>query len=381
MTSNLIRRRSAKIARVWRVVTLVALGTSTSLFVHSSTGRRSTLQRRAQAEKQPHVANVDGDFYVDHTCIDCDTCRWMAPDTFGRTAASGPGQSYVYRQPVDTQVDLAVQAMVSCPTGSIRTRTPQRKTPEVIDNFPLLLSEHLPNVYHLGFHSKDSFGAASYFVKAGSIEKPLNIMIDSPRYSSKLANRLSEMGGVHLMVLSHKDDVADHNRWKERFPEMQRVLHHSEVRSPEAFPYSDMKTIEEHLQGEGPWTLADGIKILLTPGHTSGSITLILDGQRTGGDPVAFTGDSLALSGRLGRLDGFARYSDDVQLQAASIEKLANEDFLWILPGHGRRVHFLNAAERMERLLTASETFKRDPHGTTAPGPLFHVKNMDMSTV
>ena len=38
----------------------------------------------------------------------------------------------------------------------------------------------------------------------------------------------------------------------------------------------------------------DGIKILLTPGHTSGSITLILDGQRTGGDPVAFTGDSLA---------------------------------------------------------------------------------------
>eukprot|EP00434_Breviolum_minutum_P023233 symbB.v1.2.020491.t1/scaffold1730.1/size104407/4 len=161
---------------------------------------------------------------------------------------------------------------------------------------------------------------------------------------------------------------------------MQRVLHHSEVRSPEAFPYSDMTGIEEQLQGEGPWTLADGIKILLTPGHTSGSITLILDGQRTGGDPVAFTGDSLALSGRLGRLDGFARYSDDLQLQAASIEKLANEDFLWIFPGHGRRVHFLNAAERMERLLTASETFKRDPHGTTAPGPLFHVKNMDMST-
>jgi len=40
----------------------------------------------------------------------------------------------------------------------------------IIDNFPLLLSEHLPNVYHLGFHSKHSFGAASYFVKAGSRE-------------------------------------------------------------------------------------------------------------------------------------------------------------------------------------------------------------------
>ncbi len=64
-----------------------------------------------------------------------------------------------------------------------------------------------------------------------------------------------------------------------------------------------------------------------------------------------------------------------------SSSPLPSQDFLWILPGHGRRVHFLNAAERMERLMTAAETFKTDPHGTTAPGPLFHVKNVDMSTV
>ena len=42
-------------------------------------------------------------------------------------------------------------------------------------------------------------------LKTLQLRKPLNIMIDSPRYSSKLANRLSEMGGVHLMVLSHLD--------------------------------------------------------------------------------------------------------------------------------------------------------------------------------
>ena len=36
LTSNLIRRRSASMARVWRIVTLVALGTSTSLFVAQS---------------------------------------------------------------------------------------------------------------------------------------------------------------------------------------------------------------------------------------------------------------------------------------------------------------------------------------------------------
>ena len=45
-------------------------------------------------------------FYVDHTCIDCDTCRWMAPQTFGRTARSGPGQSVVHQQLWPKQIDL-----------------------------------------------------------------------------------------------------------------------------------------------------------------------------------------------------------------------------------------------------------------------------------
>lgn len=28
--------------------------------------------------KERRPQNVAGEFYVDHTCIDCDTCRWMA---------------------------------------------------------------------------------------------------------------------------------------------------------------------------------------------------------------------------------------------------------------------------------------------------------------
>ena len=44
-------------------------------------------QRRSQ--------NVTGDIYVDSTCIDCDTCRWMAPEIFQRI----DGQSAVYHQP------------------------------------------------------------------------------------------------------------------------------------------------------------------------------------------------------------------------------------------------------------------------------------------
>jgi hypothetical protein len=39
--------------------------------------------------------NVEGPFFVDSTCIDCDTCRQIAPATFGETGEF----SFVRRQP------------------------------------------------------------------------------------------------------------------------------------------------------------------------------------------------------------------------------------------------------------------------------------------
>ena len=41
--------------------------------------------------------NVEGSFFVDTTCIDCDTCRQLAPDTFGETGEF----SFVKAQPGD----------------------------------------------------------------------------------------------------------------------------------------------------------------------------------------------------------------------------------------------------------------------------------------
>ncbi|CAK9095776.1 unnamed protein product [Durusdinium trenchii] len=269
---------------------------------------------------------------------------------------------------------MAIRAMVSCPTGSIRTQSPERRTKEIIETFPLRVSNELPRVFHLGFHSAKSFGASSYFIPLSMPSgERLNIMFDSPRYSSKLAKLLDAAGGVDLMVMSHKDDVADHNKWKERFPSMRRVMHAADVRGPDAWPYIDMTGVEEQLDGKGPWILADGVKVLHTPGHSAGSITLILDGRVTGGDGAAFTGDHLAMNGRLGRLDGFARYSDDLDLQAESMRRLAEEDFLWILPGHGRRVRFASAQQRQAELRQAAAQYLSDPRGAQAPGPMFHV--------
>ena len=336
--------------------------------------RCSCVARAANSKKKPHPANVEGTFYVDHTCIDCDTCRWMAPGTFGRTTHAPGGQSYVYQQPEGTpEVDAAVQAMISCPTGSIRTNAPLTKTKDVLDTFPILVDERLPQVFHLGYHSPKSFGAASYFLKGGTDKSPYNVMYDSPRYSSRLANLLEAAGGVQLMVLSHKDDVADHERWKERFPAMTRVMHQQDVRGPSSWPYIDMTGIEMQLDGDGPWQLEEGLKVVYTPGHSAGSITLIADATRTGGDGVAFTGDHLALNGRLGRLDGFARYSDDTFQQADSIQKLAEEEVLWILPGHGRRIRFEDPASRERELQRAAQEYRDDPRGQGAPGPLYQV--------
>ena len=67
-------------------------------------------QRRSQ--------NVTGDFYVDSTCIDCDTCRWMAPEVFEHAE----GQSAVHHQPTGEKERLhALQALLACPTASIGT--------------------------------------------------------------------------------------------------------------------------------------------------------------------------------------------------------------------------------------------------------------------
>ncbi|HME89841.1 MAG TPA: ferredoxin, partial [Myxococcaceae bacterium] len=63
--------------------------------------------------------NVPGDFFVDRSCIDCDTCRQIAPQTFVR---SDSGYSFVARQPTEGgDRRRALMALVACPTASIGT--------------------------------------------------------------------------------------------------------------------------------------------------------------------------------------------------------------------------------------------------------------------
>lgn len=71
------------------------------------------------ADNTDKVANnVDGDFYVDSNCIDCDLCRQTAPDNFARN--EDDGYSYVSKQPEnDAERQACLDAMEECPVEAI----------------------------------------------------------------------------------------------------------------------------------------------------------------------------------------------------------------------------------------------------------------------
>lgn len=62
--------------------------------------------------------NVDGKFFVDDQCIDCDLCRETAPANFKRN--DDGGHSYVYKQPESPEEGaLCQEAMDGCPVEAI----------------------------------------------------------------------------------------------------------------------------------------------------------------------------------------------------------------------------------------------------------------------
>lgn len=318
--------------------------------------------------------NVPGPYFVDNSCISCDTCRWMAPKTFG----CAHGKSFVAAQPAAAaERQLAAAAAVACPTGSIRSEVPAPEARAAAASFPACVHESIPNVFHLGYHSPKSFGATPYLL-AG---EQLTVMVDSPRFSTKLAKAIErQFGPPDLLLLTHIDDVADHERWHERWPAMVRVIHQEEVQGTNEWPYISTEEVELQLadadaivtRNSPPrWELAPGLHALHVPGHSLGSLCFLADAALAGGEGVLFTGDHLALNGRLGRLDGFARYGRDIARQSISIGELAREDFLHILPGHGRRVSFHTAEEREAAVRKAAQDFAEDPHGKHAPGPMY----------
>ena len=255
--------------------------------------------------------NASGEFFVDRSCIDCDLCRQIAPGVFARSERAG--QSFVARQPTSGEEHRALMALVTCPTSSIGTRTKHdaraaaRAFPEPV----------IGNVFFCGYASDASYGASSYLIRrpAG------NVLVDSPRFAKVLVDRIAELGGVRILVLTHRDDIADHAKFRERFA-CERVIHRADVRTA---------TLNCERIIDGDTDLADDLRLIHVPGHTRGSIALLH------GD-ILFTGDHLwATDDQTGLEAGpeVCWYSWPEQLK--SIAKLAEVRFTHVLPGHGRR--------------------------------------------
>lgn len=302
--------------------------------------------------KKPRVANAPGNLFVDESCIDCDVCRWMCPTTFGRKGV----KSIVTEQPEDDESKLrAYAAMISCPVGSIRLHEPDPLVKDAIMLLPAPIDPvRLPGVMHIGYHSSQSYGATPYMV----VRDEGNIMIDCPRFNERLAKEIEQLGPLAYIILSHKDDVHDHDRWQKRFPDAKRVIHLADVSK-----YTE--DVEIQLSGKESWNLADDVVIFHTPGHTAGSLCILV---KTGGsgESVMFTGDHLAYSAKRQGLDGFKRYNHgNEKVQVDSLRLLAEKriQFQWILPGHGRMLRFANDEERTKAILEAADTFDKEDEG------------------
>lgn len=270
------------------------------------------------------AANVPGPFFVDDSCIDCGTCWGFAPDHF----RPGDATAEVWQQPTgDQERRRALLALQACPVAAIGApRELLGDTPR--DGFPeLLLRTGRGDVHYCGWASRRSFGASSYLItRPGGADGLGNVLIDSPRFNGALARRINELGGVRNLLLSHRDDVADHQAFAGRFG-CGRWIHQADAgAAPEA---------EHRFSGTAPLAFDADLQVIPTPGHTEGSVSFLFDGQ------VLFSGDHLWWSARSGALVASRSVCWwNWQEQLRSLERLLDLDVRWLLPGHGGRRSF-----------------------------------------
>lgn len=267
-------------------------------------------------------SNVPGNFYVDATCINCDTCRQLAPQSFEEVG----DYSAVSRQPEDEQqTHRAYQALLACPVGSIGTeQSDKTRLRTAMAGFPLPLEE---DVSYCGFNSEKSFGANSFF-----IEHPDgNWLIDSPRYIKHLVEIFERRGGIAHIFLTHKDDVADADKYAARFGAA-RIIHQADLGAA--------PTAERVIEGEETVRLGSEFQIIPVPGHTAGSMALLYR------ERFLFTGDHLWWDPHTKSLEAPTRLVWKRWTLIESIRKLLDYRFEWVLAGHGDRVCLPSAEMR-----------------------------------
>ena len=274
---------------------------------------------------QSHPDNAAGRWFVDTRCIRCDSARNWAPDLIGTDAA---GRSVILIQPDGPDQEAALwRAAAACPTKSIGN---VNQPVEPAGVFPYPLTD---GVFALGNNARASFAAHSFLV----IRPGGNLMVDSPRFSRPLAASVDDLGGVAHVLLSHRDDVADYDRWADRFSARVWI---GEA-DADAAPLATDLTDDDHVTH-----IAPGVLSIPAPGHTRGHVVYHID------DRLLFTGDTLHWNHRRNELDVFPNqtfHSWDVL--ANTMDLLATLNVEWVFAGHGMWHHI--GADEWTRQMSA----------------------------
>lgn len=277
--------------------------------------------------RQRHAANATGDWYIDSECINCKAAQTVAPGLI----VERDGQSVFAHQPASEEERvLAWRARLLCPTASVHAAHAEAPREAV---FPEPMTE---NVWRLGYNARNSWGAHSFLIQRDSG----NAMVDAPRWTDHVVKAIEERGGLALVLLTHRDDVADAERYAKHFGA--RVFIHEDDRA--AAPYAT-----DFIRGRAPTPLADDLLVIPVPGHTKGSVVFLFE------ERCLFAGDSLSWDFTTGDL----RASKHVcwyswPEQTASLRALAAYSFEWVFAGHGGSI-YLPREEMHARLLALTE--------------------------
>jgi glyoxylase-like metal-dependent hydrolase (beta-lactamase superfamily II) len=278
-----------------------------------------------------HPKNAPGDWYIDTNCIDCSASRTVAPGLI----VAADGQCVFARQP-ETAAEkiMAWRARLLCPTASVRSEKAEPRPPDV---FP---EELASGIYRLGYNARASWGAHSFLIR----RKAGNAMVDAPRWTKAVLSTLEAAGGLAEVLLTHRDDVADAERYARHFDARVWIHEADRAAAPSA---------QQIITGREPVAIGEDLLAIPVPGHTQGSVAYLYDGH------CLFSGDSLAWSFER---DDLAAYRDvcwwSWPEQRRSLARLLDHRFDWVFAGHGGSQH-RPAAEMHARLEALVERMGR----------------------
>lgn len=376
--------KTSFVARNGAALTLIILLGSVTWIAVSFSCISSKIRTHASTQSQPLLRaapqrldeNVQGILYVNDRCINCAACSNFAPTVFER----GPKFKHVvYKQPTiqnKNELEEARAALAACPVAAIRVENKVTGSdaelkralsiqPNKGSLFPRPITSEIDlGVFYLGHHNDASFGAVPYLIRGNSPNgSRISVMVDVPRYCRSAVTAVKSLSpsGPDYMFLTHVDDTADHNKWAEEFPQMQRIFHAGDLGRHNWIGDSTLENVEILLKGRMEddteelmfWDIngnqidemqsiqEEEMVILHTPGHSPGSISLLFrpksdSTQNCNG--VLFTGDTYAWTTRDGgHMSGFPRYGYDLPQQAQTLKQLGKLSQMWdiIAPGHG----------------------------------------------